>query len=85
MTSEVLLVAAGERVDVIVTPTGAPGSTLVLRSVPYNRGYGSTAYRGAEDLLAIEFTKQPPLPKQKIADTRRTITPPSAEGATKVS
>ena len=84
VTSEVLLVAAGERADVIVTPTGAPGSTLVLRSVPYNRGYGSTAYRGAEDLLAIEFTKQPPLPKQKIADTHRTMTPPSAEGATKV-
>ena len=84
VTSDVVLVAAGERVDVIVTPTGAPGSTLVLRSVPYNRGYGSTAYRGAEDLLAIEFTRQPPLSKQKIADIRRAITPPRSEGATKV-
>lgn len=82
VTSEVVLVAAGERVDLIVTPTGAPGSTLVLRSVPYNRGYGSTAYRGAEDLLTIAFTRQAPLPKQTLAEIRRVITPPRSEGAT---
>lgn len=85
ITSEVLLVTAGERVDVIVTPRGAPASQLILRSMLYNRGYGSVEYRGPEDLLTIDFTDEPPLETVALPTVRRAITPPSAEGATPVA
>jgi FtsP/CotA-like multicopper oxidase with cupredoxin domain len=50
----------------------------------YNRGYGSVQYRDVEDLFTIEFTAEPPLPKQPLPAIARTIVPPSAEGATRV-
>jgi FtsP/CotA-like multicopper oxidase with cupredoxin domain len=84
VTSEALLVTAGERVDVIVTPTGAPKSTLVVKALLYNRGYGSVEFRTVEDLFTIEFTADAPLPKQPLPPISRAITPPSASGATKV-
>ena len=65
-----LLVTPGERVDVIVTPTGKPGSTLVLRAMLYNRGYGSVEYRSVEDLLTIEFSEEPALAKPPCRRSR---------------
>ena len=79
-----VLVTAGERLDVLVRPTGKPGSTLVLRAMLYNRGYGSVQYRDVEDLLTIEFSKDPPLPKQPLPTIARAIVPPSKDGATRV-
>ena len=43
-STDTLLVAPGERVDVIVAPTGRPGASLTLRAALYNRGYGSVEY-----------------------------------------
>ena len=51
VTDKAVLVTPGERVDVIVTPKGAPGQTLVLRALLYNRGYGSVEYRNDEPTL----------------------------------
>lgn len=82
--SDLLLVTSGERVDLIVSPTGAPGSELVLRSMLYNRGYGSVEFRVPEDLLTIAFTNQPALPPQPLPALHRTIVPPKLEGATRV-
>ena len=65
-----VLVTAGERLDVLVRPTGKPGSTLVLRAMLYNRGYGSVQYRDVEDLLTIEFSDDPPLPEETAAGHR---------------
>jgi FtsP/CotA-like multicopper oxidase with cupredoxin domain len=84
VTSGTLLITTGERVDVIVAPTGKPGSTLVVRAMLYNRGYGSVEYRDVEELLTIEFTDAAPLPVKKLRAIGRTIVPPSAEGATRV-
>ena len=84
VTSHAVLVTPGERVDLIVAPTGAPKSELVVRAMLYNRGYGSVEYRSVEDLFTIEFTDQPALKTPKLAAITRTITPPSAVGATKV-
>jgi FtsP/CotA-like multicopper oxidase with cupredoxin domain len=84
VTSDALLITPGERADVIVTPTGPPKGTLVLRSMLYNRGYGSVEYRSVEDLLTIEFTDEPTLGKRALAPVARAITPPSAATATKV-
>jgi FtsP/CotA-like multicopper oxidase with cupredoxin domain len=83
-TDEAMLVTAGERVDVLVTPVGTPGSSLVVRAMLYNRGYGSVEYRSVEDLFTIEFSPDPPLEPQPLPKVTRTITPPRAEGATPV-
>jgi FtsP/CotA-like multicopper oxidase with cupredoxin domain len=80
-TSDIVLVAAGERVDAIVTPTGAPGSELVLRSMLYNRGYGSVEYRTVEELLTIRFTNEPAVKGPPLPEVRRTITPPTRASA----
>ena len=85
VTSDILLVTPGERMDVIVTPTGAPGSSLTLRGMLYNRGYGSVEYRTVEDLLTIAFSADPPLPKAAPPAITRAITPPDPAGATPVS
>jgi FtsP/CotA-like multicopper oxidase with cupredoxin domain len=84
VASDILLVTPGERVDVIVTPTGAPGSSLTLRAMLYNRGYGSIEYRSVEDLLTVAFSAEPALPKKVLPLPSRAITPPPLTGATPV-
>lgn len=81
--TDILLVTTGERVDVIVTPTGTPGTPLPLRAMLYNRGYGSVEYRSVEEVLTIEFTDEPPVKAKPVA-VSRAMTAPSAEGATRV-
>ena len=84
VTSDILLVTPGERVDVIVTPKGKAGTPLTLRAMLYNRGYGSVQYRGVEDVMTIEFTNQPPTASTPVR-VSRTIPLPTAEGATPVN
>ena len=81
--TDILLVTAGERVDVIVTPKGKAGTPLPLRAMLYNRGYGSVEYRSVEDVLTIEFTNEPPVTAKPIAVTRA-LAAPSTAGATPV-
>ncbi|MCC7124287.1 MAG: multicopper oxidase family protein [Acidobacteria bacterium] len=83
-TEGTVLVTSGERVDVIVTPTGTPGSTLIVRAMLYNRGYGSVQYRDVEELFTIKFTNEPTLPKKPLPTIARTLTPVPAAGATRV-
>lgn len=83
--SDILLVTAGERVDVIVTPTGKAGTPLTLRAMLYNRGYGSVEYRTVEDVLTVEFTNEPPVTGVKPVNIRRDIPITSTEGATPVN
>jgi FtsP/CotA-like multicopper oxidase with cupredoxin domain len=82
-TSDILLVTPGERVDVIVAPTGTAGTPLPLRAMLYNRGYGSVEYRAVEEVLTIEFTKEPAVTAKPVRITRE-LPMPSAEGATPV-
>src|SRR4029453_9044926 len=79
-----VLITAGERLDVLVRPTGKPGSSLIVRAMLYNRGYGSVQYRDVEELLAIEFSGEPPAKAQPAPKLARQITAPSTEGATRV-
>ena len=83
VTTDILLVTPGERVDVIVAPKGKAGAPLALRAMLYNRGYGSVEYRAVEDVLAIEFTKEAPVTAKPVAITRA-IEPVSTADATKV-
>lgn len=79
-TTERPLVVPGERADLVVTPQGTPGSELVVRWVPYDRGYGSTYNRPEEDLFVVRFVggskTSPPLP-----NTSRAIEPIDPTGA----
>lgn len=81
--TDILLVTAGERVDVIVTPKGKTGTPLPLRAMLYNRGYGSVEYRSVEEVLTIEFTNEPPVTAKAVTVTR-TMAGPSTAGATPV-
>jgi FtsP/CotA-like multicopper oxidase with cupredoxin domain len=81
VTTDILLVTPGERVDVIVAPKGKAGTPLPLRAMLYNRGYGSVEYRAVEDVLTIEFTKEPAVTAKPVTVTRP-LEAPSTDGAT---
>jgi FtsP/CotA-like multicopper oxidase with cupredoxin domain len=83
VTTDILLVTPGERVDVIVTPKGKPGASLPLRAMLYNRGYGSVQYRAVEDVLTIEFSNDKPVTAKPVTVTRA-LPSPSTDGATPV-
>lgn len=84
-TKHAVLITPGERVDLLVTPTGSPESTLVVKAMLYNRGYGSVEYRSVEDLFTIEFSDEPAMPKVSLPRIARAISPPQAGQATKVN
>ena len=83
-TSDRLVLATGERADVIVTPKGAPGDELVLMSLLFNRGYGSVEYRDQPQLVTLGFAAGPPYSGPPPSPVRRPIEPLSTEGATRV-
>ena len=83
-TTDSLLITPGERVDVIVTPTGPPGGTLTLTADLYNRGYGSVEYRAPEDVLTIAFSDAPTLARPRMPTLHRDIVAPNLAGATRV-
>ena len=82
--SNILLITPGERYDVIVRPTGKPGSELVLRAMLYNRGYGSIEYRTVEEIMTVALSPEPAVTKVILPVVTRAITPPRFEGATPV-
>ena len=83
VTTDILLITPGERVDVIVAPKGKPGAPLTLRAMLYNRGYGSVEYRSVEDVMTIEFTKEAPIVAKPVTIARE-LPVPSIDGATPV-
>src|SRR5262245_9700521 len=84
-SKESLLVAPGERSDVIVTPTRPVTGTLALRAMLYNRGYGSVEFRHDEEVLRFAFTDEPTLPEPKLPLTHRDIAIPNIADATRVN
>jgi FtsP/CotA-like multicopper oxidase with cupredoxin domain len=82
---ETLLVTPGQRLDVIFTPKGAPGSEILLRTYPYNRGWGTADYRSAYDMLTMAVADLPPLPAATLPRVSRTIAPLDQTGATNIS
>jgi FtsP/CotA-like multicopper oxidase with cupredoxin domain len=83
--SDSVLLAAGERADVIVVPRGEPGTELVVRSLLHDRGYGSVEYRDIPDLLHVAFVDQPPHEGVSLPRVTRAIEALSVEGATEVA
>jgi len=82
---ETVLLAPGERVDAIVTPTAAAGRELVLRALLFDRGYGSVEYRQPEELLTMAMSNDAPVLQGSLPKIHRTIEPLAIEGATPVS
>ena len=82
--SDYVVLGAGERADVIVTPHAEPGSQLILRSQLHDRGYGSTELRDIEDLIEISMADMPVYDMPPLPDIRRTIEPYSTAGATEL-
>jgi FtsP/CotA-like multicopper oxidase with cupredoxin domain len=82
--SDGLVLAPGERADVIVTPRAKAGQPLVLRSLLFNRGYGSVEFRDIEDLISVEMAPLPEYTEPVTIATHRDIEPLAAAGATPV-
>jgi FtsP/CotA-like multicopper oxidase with cupredoxin domain len=80
-----LVLAPGERADVIVAPKGKPGTELQVMSELFNRGYGSVEFRMAEKLFRIALTNQPALVTPALPKVQRTIEPLKTEGATPIT
>lgn len=80
---ETIVIAPGERVDAIVTPVATAGSEIIVRSLPFSRGYGS-GYAGPEDLITMAISDSPALPAPPRPTTRRTIETIEQRGATPV-
>jgi FtsP/CotA-like multicopper oxidase with cupredoxin domain len=83
---EGLVLAPGERADVIVTPRVAAGESIVLRSILFNRGFGSVEARFPFDnLLTIAAADLPAYAGGTPRAVRRSIEPVPATGATPVN
>jgi FtsP/CotA-like multicopper oxidase with cupredoxin domain len=82
---DMLVLAPGERADVIVTPRAAPGKALTLRSILVNRGFGSVEGRFPFDnLVTVAMTDEPPYRGAPPPEVRRAIEPLPRTGATAV-
>jgi FtsP/CotA-like multicopper oxidase with cupredoxin domain len=77
------VIAPGERMDLLVTPDGPPGSRLVVKWIAFDRGYGSTFDRPPQDLFVVSLqgspVETPPLPP-----VARTIEPLVPSGAPEI-
>ncbi|MDI1482514.1 multicopper oxidase family protein [Polyangium sp. y55x31] len=83
--SAALVLTPGERADVMVVPRGAPGSTLSVRWVPYDRGYGTTFNRPEEEVFRVHLSDEAAVTETPRPKTDRVITPLDLTGATPVA
>jgi FtsP/CotA-like multicopper oxidase with cupredoxin domain len=71
-----ILLANGERVELLVRGTGSPGGEAVLRTLPYDRYIRQTRPEGWDrplDLLTLRYTDQPPVTPPALPATLRPI------------
>ena len=84
LTRDHLLLAPGERMDVLVAPRFQKGQPLVLSTVPFNRGFGSIEFRTVDDLITFSRASLPTMPAAPMPRLARTIQPLSAASATPI-
>jgi len=75
-----VMVAPGERADLVVKPEGGPGQELEVRWLPYDRGYG-TGLRDPENLFSIKLEGLPATGGPTVPSQLRDIAPVDASGA----
>ena len=78
-----IVLGPGERADVLVAPRLA-GRTVTLITVPFNRGFGSTEFRSADDLIVFQPANLPPIAAAELPKVTRDIPAMSAVGATPI-
>ncbi|WP_437612094.1 multicopper oxidase family protein [Sorangium sp. So ce834] len=79
-----ILLTPGERADVLIVPRGAPGSTLPVRWVPYDRGYGATFGRPEVEAFRLRLADEPAAEDARLPEVRRDIPALDTAGATRV-
>ena len=79
-----IVLGPGERADVLVAPR-LNGQSLTLITNPFNRGFGSTEYRSAEDLIVFQPAAMPPVAPAELPKVTRDIPAMSAKGATPIT
>ena len=82
---QVIVLAPGERADVLVAPRVDNDEGLTLINIPFNRGYGSVEFRSSDDLIAFTRAALPPVAAAPLPKVTRDIPAVSAEGAKAVS
>ena len=70
-----ITVVPGERMDVVYTPTLAPGESMPLKWLAYDRGYGTTVGRPPEEVMTIRSVDEAPVQPAPIPETLREIRP----------
>lgn len=70
--ADTLLIAPGERYEVLVTPTGPAGTTLALETIHYDRGH-AIADPGPRSLLSLRFEAAAPTPPPLPSIWGRTV------------
>ena len=79
-----IVLGPGERADVLVAPR-LNGQSLTLITNPFNRGFGSTEYRSAEDLIVFQPAAMQPVAPAELPKVTRDIPAMSAKGATPIT
>lgn len=77
-----LLLTPGERADVLVTPAGAPGSSLDLVSLPYERGH-MTGMLPTANVLRLRYSPEAALSPEPLPTSLRTIAANPEAGRTR--
>lgn len=73
-----ILVAASERVELLVRGTGAPASKTTLQNLPYDRYIPQTKplnWGTTRDLLTLEYSSGKPLPPIRLPSVLRAVLP----------
>ena len=71
-----LLLANGERAELLVRGTGAPGSRTTLQTLAYDRYIPQTRpkdWNQPRDLVAVQYTPDPPLAAVALPDVLRAV------------
>jgi FtsP/CotA-like multicopper oxidase with cupredoxin domain len=71
-----ILISNGERVELLVRGTGAPGSEATLRTLPYDRYIRQTRpqdWDRPRDLLTVRYAGEPPVAAIELPDRLRPI------------
>lgn len=82
---ESLVLAPGERADVLYTSTARPRTEYGMQAQLFNRGYGSVEARRSEDLFAIVMADTPAVTPTAIPRVTRAIEPLNQADATQVA
>ena len=77
------VLAPAERADFLVVPNGEPGTDLVVKWLPYNRGFGATLVP-IQDLMVIHLEGEP-VATAELPELHRDIPPIDVSGATPVT